>query len=224
MTVSAPPEPILPPPRRPWGILVLVAVVLVVIGYLAFSSVGNALVYYLTPTELLARGEAAVGETVRLGGLVEDGSVAGPATDLTFVVTDGESRVEVHSTVAPTRSFREGSGAVVEGSLRHRWRVRGNPGDREARRELRGPGVRRAALGSCLRAWGRAVIAVAGLGASRQSRNEGAAGANAAVSRGLLCARRPAGRCPGKWPLSKARESHLRSWPRAVASIDRVDS
>ena len=118
MTVSAPPEPILPPPRRPWGILVLVAVVLVVIGYLAFSSVGNALVYYLTPTELLARGEAAVGETVRLGGLVEDGSVAGPATDLTFVVTDGESRVEVHSTVAPTRSFREGSGAVVEGSLR----------------------------------------------------------------------------------------------------------
>ena len=147
MTVSAPPEPILPPPRRPWGILVLVAVVLVVIGYLAFSSVGNALVYYLTPTELLARGEAAVGETVRLGGLVEDGSVAGPATDLTFVVTDGESRVEVHSTVAPTRSFREGSGAVVEGSLRRRWRVRGNPGDREARRELRGPGVRRAALG-----------------------------------------------------------------------------
>ena len=109
MTVSAPPEPMLPPRRRPWGILVLVAVVLVVIGYLAFSSVGNALVYYLTPTELLARGDAAVGETVRLGGLVEVGSVAGPATDLTFVVTDGESRIEVHSTVAPTRSFREGA-------------------------------------------------------------------------------------------------------------------
>jgi cytochrome c-type biogenesis protein CcmE len=118
MTVSAPPEPMLPPRRRPWGIIALVAVVLVVIGYLAFSSVGNALVYYLTPTELLARGAPAVGETVRLGGLVEAGSVAGPATDLTFVVTDGESRIEVHSTVAPTRSFREGSGAVVEGRLR----------------------------------------------------------------------------------------------------------
>ena len=117
MTVSAPPEPMLPLRRRPWGILVLVAVVLLVIGYLAFSSVGNALVYYLTPTELLARGEAAVGETVRLGGLVEAGSVSGPATDLVFVVTDGESRIEVHSTVAPTRSFREGSGAVVEGVL-----------------------------------------------------------------------------------------------------------
>ena len=117
MTVSAPPEPILPPPRRPWGILVLVGVVLVVVGYLAFSSIGNALVYYLTPSELLDRGEAAVGETVRLGGQVATGSVSGPATDLTFVLTDGDAEITVHSTVAPTRSFREGSGAVVEGAL-----------------------------------------------------------------------------------------------------------
>ncbi len=117
MTVSAPSDPMLPPRRRPWGIVVLVAVVLFVIGYLAFSSVGNALVYYLTPTELVGRGEAAIGETVRLGGLVEAGSISGPATDLTFVVTDGDTAIEVHSTVAPTRSFREGSGAVVEGSL-----------------------------------------------------------------------------------------------------------
>jgi cytochrome c-type biogenesis protein CcmE len=117
MTVSAPTEPMLPPRRRPWGILALVGVVLVVIAYLAFSSVGSALVYYLTPTELLARGEAAVGDTVRLGGQVEVGSVDGPATDLEFVLTDGESSIPVHSTVAPTRSFREGSGAVVEGAL-----------------------------------------------------------------------------------------------------------
>ena len=117
MTVSAPSEPMLPPRRRQWGILVLVGVVVAVVGYIAFSSVGNALVYYLTPTELLARGDAAVGETVRLGGQVAVGSVNGPATDLRFVLTDGDSSIPVHSTVAPTRSFREGSGAVVEGSL-----------------------------------------------------------------------------------------------------------
>lgn len=117
MTVVAPPEPALPPRRRPWGVLALVAVVLVVVGYLAFSSVGNALVYYLTPTELINRGEAAFGETVRLGGQVKPGSVTGPATDLTFVLTDGDTDITIHSTVAPTRSFREGSGAVVEGHL-----------------------------------------------------------------------------------------------------------
>ena len=117
MTVATPTEPALPPRRRPWGILVLVGVVLAVVAYLALSSVGNALVYYLTPSELLARGQAAVGESVRLGGLVAAGSVSGPATDLTFVLTDGEVDITVHSAVAPTRSFREGSGAVVEGRL-----------------------------------------------------------------------------------------------------------
>lgn len=117
MTVATPVEPVLPPPRRPWGVLVLVAVVLAVVAYLAFSSIGTALVYYLTPSELAGRGDAAVGDTVRLGGQVKPGSISGPATDLTFVLTDGEAEFTVHSTVAPTRSFREGSGAVVEGAL-----------------------------------------------------------------------------------------------------------
>jgi cytochrome c-type biogenesis protein CcmE len=117
MTVAAPSEPRLAPRRRPWGIVLLVAVVLVVIAYLAFSSIGNALVYYRTPSELRAMGEAAVGQTMRLGGQVAPGSVHGPATDLTFVLTDGDADVTVHSTAAPTRSFREGGGAVVEGRL-----------------------------------------------------------------------------------------------------------
>ena len=117
MTVAAPTEPTLTPLRRPWGILVLVGVGLAVVAYLAFSSVGNALVYYLTPSELLDRGDAALGDTIRLGGQVLPGSVSGPATDLTFVLTDGDAEITVHSTVAPTRSFREGTGAVVEGAL-----------------------------------------------------------------------------------------------------------
>jgi cytochrome c-type biogenesis protein CcmE len=117
MTVAPPVEPVLPPRRRPWGILVLVAVVLAVVAYLAFSGIGNALVYYVTPTELLARGDEAVGDTVRLGGQVKVGSVSGDPTNLTFVLTDAESEITVHSTSAPTRSFREGSGAVVEGAL-----------------------------------------------------------------------------------------------------------
>ena len=117
MTVAPPVEPVLPPRRRPWGILVLVAVVLAVVAYLAFSNIGSALVYYVTPSELLARGSTAIGETVRLGGQVKAGSISGDPTDLTFVLTDPDAEITVHSIAAPTRSFREGSGAVVEGRL-----------------------------------------------------------------------------------------------------------
>jgi cytochrome c-type biogenesis protein CcmE len=121
MTVSAPADPTLPAPRRPWGVLVLIAVLVVVVAYLALSNVGSALVYYLTPGELLARGDAGIGETVRLGGQVELGSVEvasdADSYELRFVLTDGDVSIPVRTTNAPTASFREGSGAVVEGTL-----------------------------------------------------------------------------------------------------------
>lgn len=117
MTLARPVLPPLPPRGRRWGVLLGVVVVAAVIGYLALSSVGNALVYYWTPTELLDRGNAAIGETVRLGGLVEVGSIAGEAPNLRFVLTDGTNEIIVHASSAPTSSFREGIGAVVEGTL-----------------------------------------------------------------------------------------------------------
>ncbi len=137
-----------PPParRRSWGPWLVGFGILAVIGWLAFSGVGNALVYYLTPTELAARGDAAVGQSVRLGGLVAAGSISGSATDLTFVLTDGHTEITVHSSVAPASSFREGAGAVVEGKPGRRRGVRGGGGPRQARRELRGAHRGRAAL------------------------------------------------------------------------------
>jgi len=113
----APPSAGPVPERRGWGVALAIAAVAAVLAYLAFSGISNALVYYRTPTELLAQGPSAVGQATRLGGLVKVGSVQGPATDLTFVLTDGTHEVTVHSAAAPTSSFREGRGAVVEGKL-----------------------------------------------------------------------------------------------------------
>ncbi len=121
MSFSRPAAAPLPPRRRRrWGLIVAVAAVLAVIAYFAFSSIGNALVYYLTPTELAARASsdpAVYLQPVRLGGLVKEGSISGAATDLRFVLTDGTTDITIHSSVAPARSFREGAGAVVEGRL-----------------------------------------------------------------------------------------------------------
>jgi cytochrome c-type biogenesis protein CcmE len=117
MTLARPVLPPMPARGRRWGVLLGVAVVIAVIAYIAFSSVGNALVYYVTPTELLARGDAAVGQTVRLGGLVKVGSVQGSSNHISFVLTDGTHELRVTTSALPTRSFREGIGAVVEGEL-----------------------------------------------------------------------------------------------------------
>jgi cytochrome c-type biogenesis protein CcmE len=116
MSLVEPRQPVASRLRR-GGVLFGIAAIAAVFTYFAVSGIGSALVYYLTPTELHERGDAAVGQSVRLGGLVKPGSMEGPATDLRFVLTDGDSDVPVHTTVAPPAMLREGIGAVVEGSL-----------------------------------------------------------------------------------------------------------
>lgn len=91
-------------------------------GALWFVSTGMGglsedLVYYWSPTELQDAGDKAYSATVRLGGMVEQGSVdwsPGEQT-LKFRLTDGDATVLVHSTGSPPQMFKEGIGVVVEG-------------------------------------------------------------------------------------------------------------
>jgi cytochrome c-type biogenesis protein CcmE len=102
-----------------------VVLVLVVFGYFAFGGLGRSLVYFGTPTELLAAGDAAYGTSVRLGGMVEPGSVHwNPETaELRFRLADEGGTVDVYSAGVPPQMFLEAAesetpiGAVVEGSL-----------------------------------------------------------------------------------------------------------
>ena len=99
-------------------ILIAGAVVVVAaFGYLLSGKIGNNLVYFYTPSELLAQGQKAYGAPVRLGGQVVPGSVKwdAPTTDLQFVRQDGKAQIPVHSRGAPPQMFRDGIGVVVEG-------------------------------------------------------------------------------------------------------------
>jgi cytochrome c-type biogenesis protein CcmE len=86
-------------------------------GYLLYGGIGENLVYFLTPKELLAKGDRAYGAPVRLGGQVVPGSVTwdAQALDLRFRISDGAQTVAVHSRGAPPQMFRDGIGVVVEG-------------------------------------------------------------------------------------------------------------
>lgn len=97
----------------------VVGVVLVLSGfsYLIWGGLGGNLVYFVTPTELLARGEAAYDAPVRLSGSVVPGTVAWNARelDLRFHLTDGETDLEVWSKGAPPAMFQDTMSVVVEG-------------------------------------------------------------------------------------------------------------
>jgi cytochrome c-type biogenesis protein CcmE len=96
-------------------VVVATALIALGIGWVTAQSLGSNLVYYTTPTELLRRGSAAVGDRVRLGGYVKPGSVR-EGSALTFIVTDGTTSMTVVSTGGAPSLFQAGKGVVVEGS------------------------------------------------------------------------------------------------------------
>jgi len=104
--------------RRKAALAVGVVIILAAFGFLLYGGIDKNVVFFLTPNELLARGTAAYDVPVRLGGLVQPGSVKWDADklDLRFVVMDsGGQSVNVHSSGAPPQMFRDGMGVVVEG-------------------------------------------------------------------------------------------------------------
>ena len=91
-------------------------VIVAAIAYLIWAGVSQSVVYFVTPSELLAAPVAS--KTYRLGGLVQPGSLTWePKTlDLSFTLSDGKASVPVRHKGAPPDLFAEGRGAVVEGA------------------------------------------------------------------------------------------------------------
>ena len=94
------------------GVAFLVAAVLLVM--FAFS---QSIAYFYVPGDL-AKANVAPGTRIRLGGLVESGTVKrGEGSTITFIVTDTLSTVPVTYTGILPDLFREGQGVVAEGAF-----------------------------------------------------------------------------------------------------------
>ncbi|XWN29172.1 MAG: cytochrome c maturation protein CcmE [Devosia sp.] len=84
---------------------------------LVLFALSDKITFAPTPTEL-AEGKHDPGDRIRLGGLVETGSVEMGANGMvTFAVTDTKSRVPVTYVGILPDLFREGQGVVAEGIL-----------------------------------------------------------------------------------------------------------
>jgi len=106
-------------PKNQRLVLVSAAVVAVLIAVLlAMWGLKDRASYFYTPADIAA-GKAEQGRAMRLGGMVERGSIQRRSDGVTirFVVTDGQARTPVVYRGIVPDLFREGSGAVAEGRL-----------------------------------------------------------------------------------------------------------
>ena len=106
-------------PKHQRMVLVILALVAVLGAVLlAMWGLRDRAAYFYTPADVAA-GKGSAGKAMRLGGMVERGSVRREADGITtrFIVEDGEARVPVTYRGILPDLFREGSGVVAEGKL-----------------------------------------------------------------------------------------------------------
>ena len=94
-------------------------VILGAIGFLAYQGLTNALVYYITPSQLVHAGRSDIGVQLRVGGEVKPHTlVFNTRTKVVrFTLEDSKASVPVTSTVVPPAMLRNGGGAVVQGTF-----------------------------------------------------------------------------------------------------------
>lgn len=100
-------------------ILALVAVAAMIgAALLAMSALKDQAAYFYTPSDA-RQDNVEVGRAVRLGGMVQTGSIKRDPDGVTvrFVVTDGKETVPVSFKGIVPDLFKEGSGVVAEGSF-----------------------------------------------------------------------------------------------------------
>jgi len=106
-------------PKNQRLVLVAAAIVAVLLAVLlAMWGLRDRASYFYTPADI-AVGKAADGQAIRLGGMVEAGSIVHQSDGVTirFRMTDGQATTSVLYRGIVPDLFREGSGAVAEGRM-----------------------------------------------------------------------------------------------------------
>ena len=107
-------------PKNQRLVLVVAALTALILSALmAMWGLKDQASYFYTPADIAA-GKADQGRAIRLGGMVERGSIKRQPDGVTirFVLTDGRAITPVVYRGITPDLFREGSGAVAEGRMR----------------------------------------------------------------------------------------------------------
>lgn len=99
--------------------IILAALVAVGLGaYILLNAFSENIVFYYSPLQV-QKHEAPVGRTIRMGGMVKEGSVQRMDDDVTvrFGITDEAATVTAQFKGVLPDLFKEGTGVVADGKL-----------------------------------------------------------------------------------------------------------
>ena len=94
-------------------------VILLLLGYLAYTGVQDSKSYYVTISELHKMGNGAYAKRLRVAGNVQPGSIKRNGTHVQFVLMEQDQLLSVDytGTEAPPDTFKDDSQALADGSF-----------------------------------------------------------------------------------------------------------
>jgi cytochrome c-type biogenesis protein CcmE len=97
------------------------AVIILLLGYLAYTGVQDSKSYYVTIKELHGMGNGAFTKRLRVAGNVQAGSIKRTGTHVQFVLVEQDQMLPVDytGTEAPPDTFKDDSQALADGNFGH---------------------------------------------------------------------------------------------------------
>jgi len=99
----------------------VIAIILLSLGYLAYTGVQDSKSYYVTIKELNGMGNGAYSKRLRVAGNVVPGSIKRQGTHLEFLLVEQDRTLPVvySGTEAPPDTFKDNAQALAEGKYGH---------------------------------------------------------------------------------------------------------
>jgi len=93
--------------------------ILLALGYLAYTGVQESKSYYVTIKELHGMGNGAYTKRLRVAGNVQPGSIKRSGTNMSFVLVENDQLLNVvyNSTEPPPDTFKDNAQALAEGTF-----------------------------------------------------------------------------------------------------------
>jgi cytochrome c-type biogenesis protein CcmE len=95
--------------------------ILLALGYLAYTGVQESKSYYVTIKELHGMGDGAYAKRLRVAGNVQPGSIKRTGTNMNFTLVEKDQLLSVvyNGTEPPPDTFKDNAQALAEGRFGH---------------------------------------------------------------------------------------------------------
>jgi len=100
------------------SIFIALSVISILIIIFIFKALEDNVLYFYSPSEIKSENDAIFNKSIRIGGMVKNGSIQSNENEIKFIVTDFKNEIIVSYEGTVPALFSEGKGAVVEGKLR----------------------------------------------------------------------------------------------------------